>query len=258
MDVAVGAARANAASHARPVRYESCRIEPRAHLVRPGSGGANAAAMVVEHGVHAGNSIRALCVGAVKAIVGPCGCREHPAAGQNENRRDRPAIDQCLDDVIVAVEVVDVPCAGHRGAVAMVCVHRAVFLPNSAAEGAQRVVAGCEGSAQVAGILRVRNSIFRPFEAIERVAPHIVSADAEAAGKLLRGRDLQGVVTACQVRQQIGDRCSQHAGAAVDSGRASGTISDTGIELTPLGGAYFAGASASLVGRSRAGRPQNG
>jgi hypothetical protein len=58
--VAVRATGADAACHAGPVMSESCRIEPRGHLVRPGRRGANAAAVMVEHGVLAGNSIRAL------------------------------------------------------------------------------------------------------------------------------------------------------------------------------------------------------
>ena len=72
--VAVRAAWADAACQAGPVGCVSCRIKPRSHLVRPGPGGANAAAIVGEHGVLAGNSIRALVAGAVEALVGPCGC----------------------------------------------------------------------------------------------------------------------------------------------------------------------------------------
>src|ERR1700722_7408221 len=86
--VAVRAARADATCHAGPVCRESCRIEPRAYLVSAGRRCANAAAVRAEHGVDAWNCIRALIVGAVKALVGPCDQRRRPphsAAVQNEN-----------------------------------------------------------------------------------------------------------------------------------------------------------------------------
>ncbi len=235
--VAVRAARADAASHARPVRYVGRRIKPRIRLVSSGRRSANAAAVGVKLGVDAGNSIRALCVGAVKALVGPCSCREHCAAVQNENRRDRPAIEHCLHDVVVAVDVVNVPCAGDRGGVAQVGVHTAVFLLESAADSAQRVIRRREGSAKVAGILRARKSVCIRLEAIDGVAPDIVASEAEASGDLLGRRDLQGFVTACQVRKQIDNSCSKDAAAIVDGGSTSRTSSDAGIELTPVGDA---------------------
>ena len=97
------------------------------------------------------------------------------------------------------MDVADVPCAGHRGVVADVGIHGAFFLSESAANGAQGVVAGGEWSAEVAGILRDGKSVCVRLEGIESVAPNIETADAEVAGQLFGRRDLQGVVIGIQV-----------------------------------------------------------
>ena len=155
--------------------------------------------MRIEHGTDAGNEVGAAIAGAVIVLVGPCGHCEYPAAVQIENRRDLPAVDYFLDDFVLAVEVVDVPCAGHRGVATNVGTHIAFFFPESSTGGAQIIVVGGKGSAKVAGILRCRISIRVRLEAIDSVAPDIETADVEVTGELLVRRDLKGVVTGCQV-----------------------------------------------------------
>ena len=129
------------------------------------------------------------------------------------------------------MEVVDVPYGGDHRVVGPVGIHRALFLRKAAAEGAQSIIGGGEGIAQVAEILRGHLSNRRLVRALQRAAPDIETADSEAMRQLLPRRDLKGVVIGVLVCDQV-DVLSH--GAGVDAGRTGWTRPDTGIELAPV------------------------
>jgi hypothetical protein len=175
--VAIGAARANAPGDAGTVGREGSRIEPRRqHTV----GGANPAAVGIEHGTNARDSIGAARVGAVKVLIGSRGDRKRPAARQIDNRRDRPSVDHFLDQKVRSVEVVDLPDGGDHRVAAPVSIHRTFFFLEAAADRTQRVVGRSEGIAQIAKVLRGHLSNCRLVRALQRVAPDIETSDADA------------------------------------------------------------------------------
>jgi len=128
--VAVRATGPDTPCHTGPISCEGCRIEP---CTRYTVGGANPAAVRVKFGADTGNQVGAAIAGTVIVLVRARGHGKYPAAMQVGDRRDLPAVDHFLDDFVLAVEVVQVPCAGNRGVAANVGTHIAFFLPKPAA-----------------------------------------------------------------------------------------------------------------------------
>jgi len=148
--IAIGAPRANAPGEPRAVFSESRRVVPRRQFTVLGAN----AATVIELGANARNGVWAVRVRTVIVQVGSCEHIQRRAASHNENRCDLPAVCQYLQERARSVEVVDVPYGGDHRVVRPVSIHRALFLREATADGAQRIIGGGKGIAEVTEILR--------------------------------------------------------------------------------------------------------
>ncbi len=166
-----------------------------------------------------------------KLLVLPVVIVKWTAAGQIDDRRDRPTIEHFLRDQVRSAEIFEVPHSGDHGIVAPVRIHRADFFLEAAAERAQSIVGGGEGIAQVAEVLRGHLSNCRLVRALHRMAPDIEATDGEVMRHLLGRRDLQGMIITGLIGNQ--QDVLPH-GAGVDADRPGRARPNTGIVLAPV------------------------